>query len=330
MRSDLGPGTLVAGRYRLERLLGAGGMAAVWGGRDGRLDRMVAIKIMADTLAGDGDYVARFEREARIAASLSHPNLVQVFDYASDPRPLLVMEYVGGGSLADRERDGRSLPSAGRLARDLLAALAGIHEAGIVHRDVKPGNVLLGADGRALLTDFGIAQPADATRLTATGQVIGTLRYLAPEVARGERATARSDLYALGVLLREHGAAAEPEIDALTGRLTAAEPSERPGSARAALDELATGVPMAATRRLTARTAMASGPTRRVTSWSIGRRGRALWPALALLVVIALLIVGATGGGDGERGVPRPAPPDAPVERQLDALERGVRQLGGR
>lgn len=330
MRTELGPGVLVAGRYRLERPLGVGGMAAVWAARDERLDRAVAVKVMADALAGDGEYVARFEREARIAAGLSHRNLVAVFDYATDPRPLLVMQYVAGGSLADCDRDGRSAPPAGRLARDLLGALAQIHAVGVVHRDVKPGNVLLESDARALLTDFGIAQPDDATRLTATGQVVGTLRYLAPEVARGERATARSDLYSLGVLLQEHGAAAEPDVAGLAGWLTETDPHGRPESARAALDELDAGGRTAQTRRMAATPRTPTDATRRASALAPAGRSRRLWVALAVVALIALaMVLASRGGSDGDRVVPQPAPRGAPLERQLDALERGVGQLGG-
>jgi serine/threonine protein kinase len=194
-------GSLADGRYTLERRLGAGGMAAVWLARDERLGRHVAIKALSDTLAGEEGYVRRFRREARVAAGLSHPNLVRVFDFGDDPRPYLVMEYVEGGTLAEHLRDERELDCNG-LVRRLLDALVHVHEAHIVHRDVKPANVLMGTDRRARLTDFGIAQPEDATQLTQTGGVMGTMRYLAPEVLEGEPATPGSDLYALGMLIR--------------------------------------------------------------------------------------------------------------------------------
>ncbi len=195
-------GTLAGGRYTLGRRLGTGGMAAVWLARDERLGRPVAIKALSDTLAGDEGYVRRFSREARVVAGLSHPNLVRVFDFGEDPRPYLVMEYVAGGTLAEHLRDGRRLDCDG-LVRRLLEALQHVHEARIVHRDVKPANVLMGTDGRARLTDFGIAQPEDATQLTQAGGVMGTMRYLAPEVLGGSPATPASDLYALGMLVRD-------------------------------------------------------------------------------------------------------------------------------
>ena len=138
-------------------------MASVWLARDETLHREVAIKLMADTLADDERWLARFKREARAAAALSHPHIVKVFDFGiEEHRPYLVMAHVPGGSLRDRIRDGGELPDAERLARELLGALAHVHAAGIVHRDVKPGNILLDEHDRSQLTDFGIARPQDA------------------------------------------------------------------------------------------------------------------------------------------------------------------------
>jgi hypothetical protein len=237
---SVGPGVeLIEGRYRLERLVGIGGMASVWEGRDQRLDRQVAVKVLSDALAADPDFVARFRREAQTAARLSHPNLVKVFDYEPEGRPCLVMEYVEGGTLDDTaNRPGRAVEIEA-LALQLLSALAHIHGAGIVHRDVKPANVLIGRDGRAMLTDFGIAQPEDATRITQTGQVIGTLAYMAPELHEGERATPRSDLYSCGVLLREYLRDGSPALRTLVERLTEHDPDLRPRSAKNALAYLA-------------------------------------------------------------------------------------------
>src|SRR5204862_8009970 len=138
---------------------------------------------------------------ARIAAAIRRPNLVKIFDFSVDEeRPVLIMEYIAGGTLADKRAERLDSES---LARSLLDALAHIHGAGILHRDIKPANVLLGADGSPRLTDFGIARSEDQTGLTLTGQVLGTLRYIAPEVADGSPATHQSDLYSLGVLLRQ-------------------------------------------------------------------------------------------------------------------------------
>jgi eukaryotic-like serine/threonine-protein kinase len=232
--------TLRDGRYRLQRLLGAGGMATVWLAEDESLARPVAVKVMADTLAADRDWVRRFEREARAAASLSHPNVVQVFDYGTEAgRPFLVMQYVAGGTLQSRDGDGARDLDVERLARDLLDAIAHIHAAGLVHRDIKPANVLLDEDGRPRITDFGIAQPRDATSLTRTGTVLGTAAYLAPEVLAGAPATPRSDLYSCGTLLAQAARADEPAaVTKLIGALTAHDPARRPLSARAALGML--------------------------------------------------------------------------------------------
>ncbi len=232
-------GSLLKDRYRLERLLGRGGMASVWLASDRVLERPVAVKIIADTIASDPEFRARFRREARVAARLSHPNLIGVYDYADGgERPYLVMEYVAGDNLAQRlSRHDEVDPEL--LARELLGALSHIHAAGIVHRDIKPQNVLIGPDGSTKLIDFGIALPADATALTMTGNLLGTARYIAPEVMRGERATGRSDLYSCGVVLRDCiGSSRSRDLRALVERLCAVDPLERPASAREALARL--------------------------------------------------------------------------------------------
>ncbi|MGH2951105.1 MAG: protein kinase domain-containing protein, partial [Solirubrobacterales bacterium] len=234
--------TLRDGRYTLERSIGYGGMAAVWLARDERLGRQVAIKVLSDTLAGDEEYLTRFRREARVAARLTHPNLVAIYDYEATERPYLVMEYIDGGNLHERIEAGE-VPEPERLAGELLSALRHIHASGVLHRDVKPENVLVGGDGRSRLTDFGIAQPRDATSLTQTGQVIGTERYLAPEVMAGEPASELSDLYALGVVLEEATAASGDGagLSELVELLRAERPEDRPGSATGALAMLDRG-----------------------------------------------------------------------------------------
>src|SRR5688500_10417751 len=188
----------------LESRIGYGGMAVVWLATDERLDRQVAVKVLSEALTAEHDYRGRFRREAQVAAGLQHPNLVSVYDYDAGDRPYLVMEYIEGGDLAAAVEAGTA-PPADQLARELLSALRHIHAAGILHRDIKPQNVLVDAHGHSRLTDFGIARPRDATSLTQTGQVIGTERYLPPEVRAGEPATERSDLFALGVLLADLG-----------------------------------------------------------------------------------------------------------------------------
>ncbi len=228
---------IAAGRYVLERRLGSGGMATVWLGRDTRLARPVAIKMPSETLSADESFAIRFEREAQTAAALSHPNLVSVYDYGSEgDRPYLVSEYIDGANLAElRARD--EAPATEDLARALLDALAHIHAAGIVHRDVKPGNVLVDSAGRILLTDFGIAQSTGSPTLTAEGHVVGTPSYLAPEIKRGGRADARSDLYAVGVLLGEQLSESDPDrVFRLVDALTETDPTARPADAEQALE----------------------------------------------------------------------------------------------
>jgi serine/threonine-protein kinase len=228
---------LAAGRYVLEHRLGSGGMATVWLAQDTRLARRVAIKMPSEALSADESFAIRFEREAQTAAALSHPNLVSVYDYGSeDGHPFLVSEYIDGSNLAELRARGEE-PSTERLARALLDALAHIHAAGIVHRDVKPGNVLVDRAGRILLTDFGIAQSSGSPTLTAEGHVVGTPSYLAPEIKRGGRADARSDLYAVGVLLGEQLSGRDPDrVVRLVDALTETDPAARPVDAAQALE----------------------------------------------------------------------------------------------
>jgi serine/threonine protein kinase len=315
MATGFRKGALLGGRYRLERVLGTGGMATVWLARDERLRRLVAAKILSDTLAADPAYLRRFRREARLAAGLSHPNLVKVYDFGGDvDRPYLAMEYVEGGSIADRISEGTAGElDASRLARELLEALDHIHDAGIVHRDVKPGNVLIGPDGTAKLTDFGIAQPEDATRLTSTGLVVGTRTYIAPEVFRGERATVRSDLYSCAMILREAvGDPPPPELADLVTRLGDEDPGRRPESASRALALLAqpsasagpeATTATAATEPLaperTARTIPIGAPPRQPrgeTRVLVGPRPLAGVAVLAALIVLGVVLL--SGGDD--------------------------------
>ena len=197
--------TEVGGRYRIDRRLGAGGMSTVFLATDSVLERPVAIKLLAEHLAEDEDFVARFRREALAAARLQHPNVVQVFDSGEDPashRHYIVMEYVDGPSCADLLRDTKILDveETVRILRDACHGLDYAHRAGVVHRDVKPGNLLVARDtGSTKLADFGIAKAAEQTRITQVGSVLGTAAYLSPEQARGEEAGPASDTYSLGV-----------------------------------------------------------------------------------------------------------------------------------
>jgi serine/threonine protein kinase len=201
----MSPPTEIAGRYVLGRRLGAGGMSTVFEANDTVLERPVAVKLLAEHLADDESFVYRFRREALSAARLQHPNIVQVFDSGQDPnthRHYIVMEYVDGPSAADmlRERKRLEIDETIHLVRDACHGLDYAHRAGVVHRDVKPGNLLFAEEmGATKLADFGIAKAAEQTRITQVGSVLGTAAYLSPEQARGEEAGPPSDIYSLGV-----------------------------------------------------------------------------------------------------------------------------------
>jgi serine/threonine-protein kinase len=199
-------GRLLDGRYRVASSIAHGGMATVYLGVDTRLDRTVAIKIMHAELAADDDFVARFIREARSVARLSHPNVVAVYDQGSDGRNLyLAMEYVPGRTLRQllNERGKLTPGESLDIIDSVLAGVAAAHHAGIVHRDVKPENVLLAEDGRVKVADFGLARSMTGTSHTKTGILMGTVAYLAPEQVTGNASDARCDVYAAGVLLFE-------------------------------------------------------------------------------------------------------------------------------
>src|ERR671916_808286 len=197
------------GRYELHRRLGRGGMAEVYLARDQLLDRPVAVKVLFPALATEAGFVERFRREAQSAANLQHPNIVSVFDWGeANGTYFIVMEYVEGHTLADTIRDeGRLHPDrAAEITADIAAALGFAHRNRVVHRDVKPGNVLLTRDGGVKVADFGIARAlSDSSdqNLTKTGSVMGTATYFSPEQARGAPVAPRSDLYSLGVVLYE-------------------------------------------------------------------------------------------------------------------------------
>jgi len=199
---------LIAGRYRLIAKIGSGGMGVVWRAKDEVLGRTVAVKALMVVSIVDAseedERVRRAMREARIAARLHHPNVIGVYDVVDqDGRPFLVMEYLESSSLSEMLAEGSRLDvhEAARIGAQVAAALASAHDAGIVHRDVKPGNVLIANDGTVKLTDFGISRAVGDTTVTASGVLLGTLSYIAPEVARGQSADARSDVYALGATL---------------------------------------------------------------------------------------------------------------------------------
>ncbi|WP_242658579.1 protein kinase domain-containing protein [Klenkia brasiliensis] len=202
---------VLADRYELRSLIATGGMGQVWRAHDRRLSRPVAVKVLRDEYAGDPEFLARFRAEARHAALLGHRNVTAVYDYGEtgvdggEHLAWLVMELVPGESLAAVRRRVGALPAEQVLdvVAQAGAGLAAAHEAGIVHRDVKPGNLLLRPDGSVAVTDFGIAWSAGSTALTSAGQVVGTAHYLSPEQARGQVATPAGDVYALGMVAYE-------------------------------------------------------------------------------------------------------------------------------
>ena len=258
---------LLDGRYAVEARIARGGMASVYVATDVRLERRVAVKVMHPALAEDPDFVARFNREARAAARLSHPDAVAVYDQGSDGgHVFLVMEYVAGATLRDvlRQR-GRLAPGEALAVMDhVLAALGAAHAAGLVHRDVKPENVLVTADGRVKVADFGLARAMAGTTLTADdGMMLGTAAYVAPEQVRDGTSDARSDVYSAGVMLFElltgtppfsgdsplsvaykhmsddvpapssRVGGIAPELDALVRSATSRDPAGRPADGRA-------------------------------------------------------------------------------------------------
>jgi serine/threonine protein kinase len=338
-------------RYELEHRLGHGGMATVYCAHDLKLDRQVAIKLLADNYAGDDEVRKRFSREARLAARLDHPNVVQVFDVGEeDERPYIVMEHVDGGTVADRINGrSRSLPNAEalRLLGQLCDGLGHAHSKKLVHRDIKPQNLLLReSDGCLKITDFGIARAAEeTTRLTRPGKVIGTDRYMAPEQLADGKITPAVDIYACGVVADELlPQARAPELREIVERCLREDPDERFSDAGALGEALATldggaggGVvrriksQARATKRLppTGSTARWPAPTAKVPRTRSGKaRLAAVIATIALVAAGAFVALGSSGSdsptkADGAKQ--RPAAPAA-VPRSSDPAEQ-ARQL---
>jgi eukaryotic-like serine/threonine-protein kinase len=199
-------GERIAGRYELEELVGHGGMSSVYKAHDSLLERNVALKVLHEQYNADEEFVERFKREARSVAQLQHPNIVTVIDRGEeDGRQYIVFEYIDGENLKEHVvKKGRlDVGEALEIGAEVARALAFAHQHGLVHRDVKPQNVLLNGDGRAKVTDFGIARSVDVEGMTSTGMVLGTSNYIAPEQASGQPVDAYTDVYALGVVLYE-------------------------------------------------------------------------------------------------------------------------------
>ena len=289
---------VVGGRYRLGRSLGLGGMATVHLARDETLGRDVAIKRLSEALSGDEVFRERFMREARTAAGLSHPNIVGVYDVGEEGGiPYIVMECVEGRTLAELLAENGPLDP-DRTVDLILQACAGLdhaHAAGLVHRDIKPQNLLVRDDDTLKIVDFGIARPVDGTQLTLAGTILGTAAYLAPEQALGERVTAAADLYSLGAVTYELLSGRPPyefeslaelpvkqregppppidgvseELQDAVRRCLAPDPANRPASAAALAHELAQASPEPPTEslpaaELTAATEVIGRPRREV------------------------------------------------------------------
>jgi eukaryotic-like serine/threonine-protein kinase len=319
-------------------------MASVYLARDTDLDRPVAVKLLAENLAGDESFRERFLREARLAAQLSHPNVVSVYDVGEEAgRPFIVIECVEGETLADVLARRRRLPAdeAVALALQACRGLEHAHAAGLVHRDVKPQNLLLRRDGTLKIADFGIARAAEATALTQTGTVLGTAAYLAPEQAAGERVSAAADIYSLGAVLYElvtgrppyqfdslPDLAAKQSVGAITPvrelapevpqrvedavmRCLARNPAYRPASAADLARELALPTEP-----------LPAGRPARATAALVGNRA-AIWLALAGLLVLAAILLGVAlaTGGEGGSGGAGTATTRAPAVR---AIPRGA------
>ncbi len=236
--------TTIAGRYRVEGRLGVGGMSTVHLAFDQRLERYVAIKLLAEHLADDPTFVSRFRREALAAARLVHPNIVQVFDFGLDEsqhQHFIVMEHVPGHSCAEllRDRGHLDVEQAIDIVTQACRGLDYAHRNGVVHRDVKPGNLLVSDSGVIKLADFGIARATDQSSITQVGSVLGTAAYLAPEQARGEEAGPRADIYSLGVVTYQLLSGRLPYEASSLSELALKQQRESP----VPLDELNSGVP---------------------------------------------------------------------------------------
>jgi serine/threonine-protein kinase len=350
--------TLAGGRYRLERALGSGGMAVVYCARDEELSRTVAVKLLAEHLMEDREFRQRFLREARVAARLSHPNVVAIYDAGEDDgRPFIVMELVEGETLGNvLARRGRLPPhEVVELGIQAAAGLAHAHARGLVHRDVKPHNLLIRTDGVLKVADFGIARAvASATRrLTSAGTILGTAAYLAPEQASGETVTAAADIYALGAVFYEaltgsapfegrtpfelltarqrdavvpvsdRAAGVPPALEEIVMRCLARKPEYRPASA-GELERLLRGTADAPTKPLVRRRAAVpkgrgDGDVhlhhRRIFRFAAGIL------ALAAAVAVALLVLWLVPSGPSRPAAPPPDSPNHPARQAGDLAD---------
>ena len=342
-------GNVLGNRYRLIELLGQGGMATIYRARDSQLERDVAVKVLRTEYGRDPDFSSRFRQEAQAAAALNHPNVVAVYDYGQDEAgPYIVMELVDGEDLASVIRRTGALPprQAARISAEIARALAAAHARGFVHRDVKPGNVLVARDGRVKVADFGIARAVAEAQMTLPGTTLGSVHYFSPEQARGEQATTSSDIYALGIVLFElltgrrpwEGDSAAsiamarlsgpvpspagvrsgvpPALDAIVQRALARDPSGRFPTAAAmadALDAFLADRPQDAARAAAAPSAAivaAAGGAAAAGALAASGAAGAAGPASA---------TGATAASTVAAGVARPNPPRVPYAQDAYA-----------
>jgi len=341
-------GTVLSGRYRLEAKLGSGGMSTVYLARDQTLDRQVAVKVMHREMSEQADQLERFRQEARSVAKFSHPNVVSVIDAGEDGgHPYIVFEYVEGETLKQRiSRNGALDPQeAIAYAIEIGRGLSVAHARNMVHRDIKPQNILIDHEGRAKLTDFGISRQLEQDGMTATGRVLGTTDYVAPEQAMGRKVDPRTDIYSLGVVLYEMlvgtvpfaadsqvGVAMKhvneelpdvqrrrPDVSAAVAlvveRSTAKDPAERYQQVSEMIDDLSTALEVEAAR--------AGSTTGEATSVldavpppkrKLSGRARWSWAAILILLLVAggtllavqLISSGDLGGGGANKGNGKP------------------------
>ena len=342
---------VLGGRYVLGEVLGTGGMATVWRARDELLGRDVAVKVLSPQYAADPEFLARFEREARHAAGLSHPRLVTVFDCGVEERmPFIVMELVAGPTLRQVLDQAGMLPAgeAVGIAAAVCEALEVAHAAGLVHRDIKPANIVLADGGEVKVLDFGIAKSDGGGGATRTQAVLGTAAYLSPEQAAGHPAGPQSDLYALGCVLFEMLTGTPPfsadtpvglayrhvhddpgppsarrpglpgRLDQITGRLLAKNPAGRPSTAAAARAGLLSALSLDATARLTP----VAGEPEPGTAIAGGRRPRSTEVVLAAALAASLAALAAVL----LTGPARPSAPAAPPAAAHPAATSKARQ----
>ena len=317
----------LGGRYLIDRQVGIGGMGTVFSATDERLGRRVAVKLLKEELASEPRFLERFRREARAAAALSHPNVAGVFDYGEEGgRPFIVMELIHGRDLSRVMRDDGPLgvDRTQKIAGQIALALGHAHSAGLIHRDVKPHNVIVMDDDHVKVTDFGIARATGESTLTATGTILGTAQYISPEQAAGEALGPPSDVYSLGIVLFEMLTGAvpftgdspvsvalrhvrdevpapstidpsiPPELDEFVARATAKQPEDRFADGNAFASALSVGgTDLPATAELTGETeGAAAWPFAHPPRWDPNKVGKIVIAVFAVLFLVALTALG--------------------------------------